>query len=176
MPRTNTLAPPNQNMLAETLGGAVTANPRIMRQSRRNRKAFDRPQAEGTQGALDFAAAALSPIPIAGDLAGFASDAYQMYIDPEMRTRLNMGLAAAGVIPFIPRIKPKPQTPDTPDPGAAAARREQSAANVFSELSDVALHALRKSAREGAARNDPAAIFRLNRINAELERRAALPR
>jgi hypothetical protein len=159
-------------MLLETPAGAVTANSRILRQSRRNRKAFDRPQMEGPQGALDFAAAALAPVPIAGDLAGFASDVGQMYANPDQRTWQNIGLTAAGVLPFVPRLKPQAPTAQAPTQDAAALRRNESADNVFSSLSDMTLHALRKSAREAAARsNDEAAIFRLNRINAELERR-----
>lgn len=172
MNRRNFLAQPSVNMLAETPAGAMTANPFMLAQAQRSRAAFDRPQAQGLPGALDFAAAALAPFPVAGDIAGLASDAYQMYDDPSQRTWANMGLTAAGVIPFVPRMKPNaPDAPAAPD-AAATARREATAENVFRDLSDTTLYALRKSAREKAASsNDPAAIFRLQKINEELARR-----
>lgn len=105
MPRRNELAPEAANALLDayaTPAGAVTANPRILRQAARNRQAYERPQAQGTGGAMEFAANVLMPVPIAGDIAGFANDVRQMYIDPETRTKLNMGLAALGLIPFVP--------------------------------------------------------------------------
>ena len=109
MPRRNELAPEVANALVDayaapaTPAGAVTANPRILRQAARNRQAFERPPvAQGGSGALEYAAAALAPVPIAGDIAGFANDVNQMRLNPETRTRLNMGLAALGLIPFVP--------------------------------------------------------------------------
>jgi hypothetical protein len=92
--------------LAELLRtGPVTANPRQMRLAEIMRGAYKRPQVEGASGALGFGAAALSPVPIAGDLFGFANDVNQMRQNPEERTPLNMGLAALGLIPFVPPMK-----------------------------------------------------------------------
>lgn len=56
----------------------------------------------GTQGMLNAAALATAPVPVVGDVLGLASDAYRMYENPDQRTPLNYGLAAAGALPFIP--------------------------------------------------------------------------
>jgi hypothetical protein len=73
------------------------------RQVSRARGAFERPQvAQGARGALDFAAGVTMPIPIIGDVLGFSSDVARMRAEPEERTPLNMGLAALGLIPFVP--------------------------------------------------------------------------
>lgn len=48
---------------------------------------------------LDAAALATSPIPVVGDLVGAAADARAIYEDPSWT---NFGLAAAGMLPFVP--------------------------------------------------------------------------
>jgi hypothetical protein len=84
--------------------GAATSNPLMERQVSRARGAFERPQAaQGARGALDFAAGVTMPIPIIGDVLGFSSDVARMRAEPEERTALNMGLAALGLLPFVPQ-------------------------------------------------------------------------
>jgi len=84
--------------------GAATSNPLMERQVSRARGAFERPQvAQGARGALDFAAGITMPIPIIGDVLGFSSDVARMRAEPEERTALNMGLAALGLLPFVPQ-------------------------------------------------------------------------
>ena len=93
-----------QDMLRRFEGlGAATSNPLMERQVSRARGAFERPQvAQGARGALDFASGVTMPIPIIGDVLGFSSDVARMRAEPEERTALNMGLAALGLIPFVP--------------------------------------------------------------------------
>ena len=101
MPRRNELAPEAANALLDayaTPAGAVTANPRILRQAARARQAYERPQA---------------PVPTVDDLAGFANNVQQLFISPETRARLNMGLAALGLAPTTaPSSAPAAQQPD----------------------------------------------------------------
>jgi hypothetical protein len=94
-----------QDMLQRFGGlGAATSNPLMERQVSRARGAFERPQAaQGVRGALDFAAGVTMPIPIIGDVLGFSSDVARMRAEPEERTAVNMGLAALGLIPFVPQ-------------------------------------------------------------------------
>jgi hypothetical protein len=88
---------------AETAGGAITANPRLMSQALRARRAFDRPApAQGARGALDYAAGVTAGIPVIGDLLGLGRDVAQFQAEPESRTPMNVGLAALGLIPFVP--------------------------------------------------------------------------
>lgn len=54
------------------------------------------------QGLLDGAALATSPVPILGDLVGLGADGNRFYNEPESRTPLNFGLAALGLLPFVP--------------------------------------------------------------------------
>jgi hypothetical protein len=51
---------------------------------------------------LDAGALAVSPVPIAGDIAGFANDMRHMIQNPEERTWGNAALAGAGLLPFVP--------------------------------------------------------------------------
>ena len=51
---------------------------------------------------LDRIALAASPVPIAGDIAGAAADAYMYATKPEERNLGNILMSAAGLIPFIP--------------------------------------------------------------------------
>ena len=44
----------------------------------------------------------LAAVPGIGDALGFANDVNQMRQNPEQRTGMNMGLAALGLIPFVP--------------------------------------------------------------------------
>ena len=80
----------------------VTANAKMLAQSL---KARQQPRTQLTgQGLLDTAAIGLGPVPIVGDALGLAADASRFYNEPESRTPLNFGLAALGVIPFIPPL------------------------------------------------------------------------
>ena len=54
------------------------------------------------QEMLDAAALATMPIPIVGDVAGLASDAYRFATDPESRTLENAAWASLGMLPFVP--------------------------------------------------------------------------
>ena len=56
------------------------------------------------QSVLDGVATALTPVPLVGDVAGLAADAYRYKTDPESRTPLNFGLSALGALPFIPSM------------------------------------------------------------------------
>ena len=56
------------------------------------------------QSVLDGVATALTPVPLVGDVAGLAADAYRYKTDPESRTPLNYGLSALGALPFIPSM------------------------------------------------------------------------
>ena len=82
--------------------GAVTANARLMAQALRNRQAYERNNAQGASGALEYGAGMLAAVPGIGDALGFANDVNQMRQNPEQRTGMNMGLAALGLIPFVP--------------------------------------------------------------------------
>jgi len=80
----------------------VTANAKMLAQSL---KARQQPRTQLTgQGLLDTAAIGLSPVPIVGDALGLAADASRFYNEPESRTPLNFGLAALGLIPFVPPL------------------------------------------------------------------------
>ena len=80
----------------------VTANAKMLAQSL---KARQQPRTQLTgQGLLDTAAIGLSPVPVIGDALGLAADANRFYNEPESRTPLNFGLAALGLIPFVPPL------------------------------------------------------------------------
>lgn len=80
----------------------VTANAKMLAQSL---KARQQPRTQLTgQGLLDTAAIGLSPVPFIGDALGLAADASRFYNEPESRTPLNFGLAALGLIPFVPPL------------------------------------------------------------------------
>ena len=51
---------------------------------------------------FDAAAMAVSPVPILGDIAGLANDVRSYAADPETITPSNLGLTAAGMLPFVP--------------------------------------------------------------------------
>jgi hypothetical protein len=51
---------------------------------------------------VEAAVLAVSPVPIAGDITGLAYDAQDFIRNPESRTWPNYGLAAAGLLPFVP--------------------------------------------------------------------------
>lgn len=78
----------------------VTANAKMLAQALAARNQ-PRKQLTG-QGLLDTAAIGLSPVPIVGDALGLAADASRFYNEPESRTPLNFGLAALGMLPFVP--------------------------------------------------------------------------
>jgi hypothetical protein len=80
----------------------VTANPKMLAQALKARQQ-PRKQLDG-QGLLDTAAIGLSPIPGVGDVLGLAADASRFYNEPESRTPMNFGLAALGLIPFVPPL------------------------------------------------------------------------
>ena len=80
--------------------GPVTANPMMLAQALKSREQ-PRKQLTG-QGLLDTAAIGLSPVPVIGDALGLAADASRFYNEPESRTPLNFGLAALGMLPFVP--------------------------------------------------------------------------
>jgi hypothetical protein len=93
--------------IVDALFGDVTiparVNQNIARQVQRSRQAFARPQpAQGARGAIDYAAGITAGLPIIGDLFGLGRDIAQFRAEPESRTPLNMGLAALGLIPFVP--------------------------------------------------------------------------
>jgi hypothetical protein len=83
----------------------VTANPRLMRQGEksRNKPAFEM-KTPTRQDLLDNAALATAPIPIVGDVLGLGADAHRFATDPESRTWGNAGLAALGLLPFVPPL------------------------------------------------------------------------
>jgi hypothetical protein len=56
------------------------------------------------QGLLDAAAMATSPVPFVGDAVGLLADSSRFVNEPESRTPLNFGLAALGLIPFVPPL------------------------------------------------------------------------
>jgi hypothetical protein len=55
---------------------------------------------------LDAATLAASPIPVFGDVAGFANDMRHYWNEPEERTWQNFGMTAAGLLPFVPPALP----------------------------------------------------------------------
>lgn len=57
-----------------------------------------------TQEMLDAAAMATMMMPVAGDVAGLASDAYRFATDPESRTLGNAAWASLGLLPFVPAM------------------------------------------------------------------------
>lgn len=85
--------------------GPVTANRNMLAQALRSRQKGPMELKPVTpQGLLDNAAMATSPVPIVGDVLGLAADANRFYNEPESRTPLNFGLAALGLIPFVPPL------------------------------------------------------------------------
>jgi hypothetical protein len=117
--------------------------------------------AQGGSGALEYAAAALAPVPIAGDIAGFANDVNQMRLNPETRTRLNMGLAALGLIPFVPpavsyglgRLAQARGVTIAPGPAGPAARQAGIFAGESAKTADLEALAIAK-ALQAAGHND----------------------
>jgi hypothetical protein len=85
------------------LNQPVTANRNMLAQALKARQTTPRNALTG-QGLLDTAAIGLSPIPVIGDLLGLGADASRFYNEPESRTPLNFGLAALGLIPFVPPL------------------------------------------------------------------------
>lgn len=84
---------------------AATANQGMLAQALRSRsKPPMQMQPLTAQGLLDGAALATSPVPILGDLIGLGADANRFYNEPESRTPLNFGLAALGLLPFVPPV------------------------------------------------------------------------
>jgi hypothetical protein len=91
---------------------------------------------------LDSAALALSPVPVAGDIAGAAADVYHYYQNPDDLTWDNLGLSALGLVPWVPHMSSTLKlVKGTADAGADAlhvASREmvmtKSAAEVRKEL------------------------------------------
>ena len=83
--------------------GPVTANRNMLAQAQnaRNKPEFQM-KPNTPQGLLDAAALAMSPVPIAGDAVGLLADGHRFATQPESRTPLNFGLAALGLIPFLP--------------------------------------------------------------------------
>jgi len=83
--------------------GPVTANRNLLAQAvnSRNKPPLELKQ-NTPQGLLDAAAMATSPFPIAGDVVGLLADGHRFATQPETRTPLNFGLAALGLLPFIP--------------------------------------------------------------------------
>lgn len=59
---------------------------------------------EGVQGLLDALALSTTPVPVVGDVAGLASDAYRFATDPESRTLGNAMWASLGMLPFVPAM------------------------------------------------------------------------
>ena len=55
-----------------------------------------------TQGVLDTAALATTPVPFLGDAIGLAADVKRLKDNPSERTPANFGLAALGALPFVP--------------------------------------------------------------------------
>lgn len=91
-----------QQLASGLLNQPATANPKMLAQALKARNQ-PRKQLEG-QGLLDTAAIGLSPVPVIGDVLGLAADASRFYNEPESRTPLNFGLAALGLIPFVPPL------------------------------------------------------------------------
>jgi len=61
-------------------------------------------KAWGGMSPFDKAALATAPLPVIGDITGLVADADMFINDPESRTLLNVGLSAAGLIPFVPAL------------------------------------------------------------------------
>ena len=80
----------------------VTSNRNMLAQAL---KARQQPRTQLTgQGLLDTAAIGLGPVPVIGDALGLAADASRFYNEPQSRTPLNFGLAALGLLPFVPAM------------------------------------------------------------------------
>lgn len=105
MPKLSALVPDRTNLYEALSGGAVTANRAMLAQAlrSRNKPAFQMKQPT-VQGLLDNAALATSPVPIVGDVVGLGANLYQFATDPESRTLGNVGLAALGLVPFLPPL------------------------------------------------------------------------
>lgn len=85
--------------------GPVTSNRNMLAQAVKARNKPPLELKENTpQGLLDAAALAMSPVPIAGDAVGLLADGHRFVTQPESRTPLNFGLAALGLIPFLPPL------------------------------------------------------------------------
>ena len=85
--------------------GPVTANQGMLAQALRSRNKPPMQLKPNTpQGLLDNAALATSPVPILGDLMGLGADGYRFATDPSSRTPANFGLAALGLLPFVPSL------------------------------------------------------------------------
>jgi hypothetical protein len=55
---------------------------------------------------IDAATLAASPIPVLGDVAGFANDMRHYWNEPEARNWRNYTFTAAGLLPFVPPAMP----------------------------------------------------------------------
>jgi hypothetical protein len=55
---------------------------------------------------IDAVALATTPIPIVGDVAGFANDLRHYWNEPEERKWQNYTFTAAGLLPFVPPAMP----------------------------------------------------------------------
>lgn len=87
--------------------------------------AHQAPPAPPGMHVLDALALGLSPVPGVGDVAGLAADARRFIQEPESRTLTNYGLAALGLLPFVP-------------PALAGAHKVLETANKGTELSQLA--------------------------------------
>ena len=74
------------------------------------------------QGLLDAAAMSTMFAPGVGDVAGLVADANRLYNNPEERTPLNYGLAALGLIPFVPGITQASKAAKFADPSLMSQR------------------------------------------------------
>jgi len=86
--------------------GAATTNLNMLAQGlrSRNKEPMNKLKPFSLQDFLDMSALATSPVPVVGDVVGLGADAYRFGTDPSSRTPLNFGLAALGLIPFVPSM------------------------------------------------------------------------
>lgn len=91
------------------LGPAYT-NMLMQRKAAAQRAAYDRPQFDTTQDALNFGAGMFAMVPGIGDAMGLAADLNHYREDPSARTWGNFGLTGLGLLPLVPGMiasKPK---------------------------------------------------------------------
>ena len=120
------------------------------------------------QGVLDAAAISTMPVPVLGDVLGAGADIYRMAKNPEERTLGNAGLAALGLIPFVPGITAWHGSPykfgafDPTQMGKGAGAQQYGAGHYFATDPNVS---------KGYVPRDPAFEEQLMRLYKQAERK-----
>lgn len=92
---------------------------------------------------IDAVTLATTPIPVIGDVAGFANDMRHYWNEPEERKWQNFGLTAAGLLPFVPPALPLTRAVGKVSSGKQAADHIHEGATYESSERDMLAQLLR---------------------------------